>query len=55
LIVHLDTSFVVDLLRETTRGASGPASAFLEKHLDDELRMSLFVACGLSLGVERSD
>jgi tRNA(fMet)-specific endonuclease VapC len=55
LIVHLDTSFVVDLLREKARGANGPASAFLAQHLDDELRMSLFVACELSLGVERSD
>ena len=55
MIVHLDTTFVVDLLRETARGADGPASAFLQAHLDDELRMSLFVACELMLGVERSD
>jgi tRNA(fMet)-specific endonuclease VapC len=55
LILHLDTSFVVDLLRETTRGTPGPASAFLGRHLDDELRMSLFVACELLLGVERSE
>ena len=55
MILHLDTSFLVDLLRERTRGAEGPASAFLARHLDDELRTSLLVACELMLGVERSD
>jgi tRNA(fMet)-specific endonuclease VapC len=55
VILHLDTSFLVDLLRERTRGAEGPASAFLARHLDDELRTSLLVACELMLGVERSD
>jgi tRNA(fMet)-specific endonuclease VapC len=55
VILHLDTSFVVDLLRERARGTEGPASVFLARHLDDELRTSLFVACELLLGVERSD
>lgn len=55
MIAHLDTSFLVDLLREEARGAAGPASAFLGRHLDDELRTSLFVACELLLGAERSD
>ncbi|HEX6199487.1 MAG TPA: type II toxin-antitoxin system VapC family toxin [Thermoanaerobaculia bacterium] len=55
MILHLDTSFLVDLIREWARNADGPASAFLEEHLDDELRTSLFVACELLLGVERSD
>jgi tRNA(fMet)-specific endonuclease VapC len=55
LIVHLDTSFVIDLLREKAREVSGPASAFLKAHLDDELRISLFVVCELLLGAERSD
>lgn len=55
MILHLDTSFLVDLLRERARGTNGPASAFLARHLDDELRTSLFVACELLLGVERSD
>jgi hypothetical protein len=26
-VTHLDTSFVVDFLRETSRGAEGPATA----------------------------
>jgi tRNA(fMet)-specific endonuclease VapC len=55
VILHLDTSFVVDLLRERARGTEGPASVFLTRHLDDELRTSLLVACELLLGVERSD
>jgi predicted nucleic acid-binding protein len=55
LILYLDTSFVVDLLRETARHTKGPASAFLAEHLEDELKVSLFVACELFLGVERSN
>lgn len=55
MILHLDTSLLVDLLRETAREERGPAAEFLERHLDDELRTSLFVACELMLGVERSD
>lgn len=54
MILHLDTSFVVDLLRERIRGA-GPASEFLAGHLDDELAVSVFVECELFTGVERSD
>lgn len=55
MILHLDTSFLIDLVRERARDLGGPASGFLEDHLDDELRASLFVACELFLGVERSD
>lgn len=55
MILHLDTSFLVDLLRETAREEPGAASELLERHLDDELRTSLFVACELMLGVERSE
>lgn len=55
MILHVDTTFLVDLLRETRRDQRGPASEFLARHLDDELRASLFVACELMLGVERSD
>lgn len=55
MIVHLDTTVLVDLLRERARERTGPASEFLARHLDDELRTSLFAACELMLGVERSD
>lgn len=55
MIIHLDTSFLVDLLRESARKTEGPASLFLTRHLEDELRMSLFVACELQLGATRSE
>jgi tRNA(fMet)-specific endonuclease VapC len=55
VILHVDTSFFVDLLREGARETEGPASVFLAAHLEDELRSSLFVACELLLGAERSD
>ena len=51
MILHLDTSFLVDLLRERARGVEGAASAFLARHLEDELCASVFVACELLLGV----
>jgi len=54
VILHLDTSFVIDLLREQLRG-EGPAARFLGDHLDDQLQMSVFVECELFTGVERSE
>ena len=52
MIIQLDTSYLVDLLRERSRGSVGPATRFLERHLEDELRMSVFVACELFTGVD---
>jgi tRNA(fMet)-specific endonuclease VapC len=49
-VIHLDTSFVVDLLRENARGSEGPASRFLGRVQDQELLMSVFVACELAAG-----
>jgi tRNA(fMet)-specific endonuclease VapC len=49
-VIHLDASFVVDLLREASRGSEGPASRFLGRVQDQELRMSVFVACELAAG-----
>jgi tRNA(fMet)-specific endonuclease VapC len=53
-VIHLDTTFVVDLLRERNRGTPGPASRWLEDHEEDELAISVFVACELYNGAERS-
>lgn len=50
MVIHLDTSFVVDLLREERRDHWGPASRFLE-HRDDPVAVSVFVACELQIGV----
>lgn len=54
-MIHLDTSFLVDLLRERRRGKLGAASATLEALADDELAVSLFVLCELEAGAAGSD
>jgi tRNA(fMet)-specific endonuclease VapC len=53
-MIHLDTSFLVDLLREAGRGGEGPASSFLASAQDQELGISVFVACELSAGAAMS-
>jgi len=53
-VIHLDTSFLIDLLREARRGQGGPASRCLEELADVELRVSVHVLCELFAGVERS-
>jgi tRNA(fMet)-specific endonuclease VapC len=53
-LIHLDTSFLVDLLREAARGSEGPASRFLAGVQDDELGISVFVACELAAGAAMS-
>lgn len=53
-MIHLDTSFLIDLLREARRGQGGPASRRLEELADVELRVSVHVLCELFAGVERS-
>ncbi len=50
----VDTSFVVDLMRERHTGQSGPAIGLLRRHAIAKLRMPVFVACELDLGVTRS-
>lgn len=54
-MTHLDTSFLVDLLRETARGEQGPATAALEDLGDEELGVSLHAACELRAGAELSE
>lgn len=53
-MIHLDTSFLVDLLRETSRGRPGTASARLRELEDEELAISVYVACELQAGAELS-
>ncbi len=53
-MIHLDTTFLVDLFRERARGQQGPASTWLSDRLDEELAISVFVACELHNGAERS-
>jgi len=53
-VIHLDTSFLVDLLREAGKGARGPASVFLEESPDEELWISVHAAAELHVGAELS-
>ncbi len=53
-MIHLDTSFLVDLLRESARGEEGAASRMLGTIQEEELRMSVFVACELATGAGMS-
>lgn len=53
-LMMLDTSYVIDLMRERRAERIGSATDFLRKHLSTKLRMPLFVLCELQLGVERS-
>jgi predicted nucleic acid-binding protein len=54
VVIHLDTTFLVDLLRETTRERPGPAINRLGELADDELWLSVHVACELQVGAEAS-
>jgi tRNA(fMet)-specific endonuclease VapC len=53
----LDSTFLVDLERERTRGAAGPAVAFLSAHLNTPFAITFTVAgelaAGRSLGQDR--
>jgi len=53
-VIHLDATFLVDLLREARRQA-GPATAFLETVQDQELVTSVHVLCELYAGAELSN
>ncbi len=51
-MMHLDTTILVDLVREKARGTSGPASRFIVDHQDEEFWMSVHALCELRTGVE---
>ncbi len=53
-MTHLDTSFIVDLLREQARGTIGPARARLESLAGEPVAVSVFVACELEAGAARA-
>jgi tRNA(fMet)-specific endonuclease VapC len=48
-VIHLDSSFLIDLLREQRR-QPGRASAWIAEHAGEPLAVSLFVACELEAG-----
>ncbi|HJZ77460.1 MAG TPA: type II toxin-antitoxin system VapC family toxin [Vicinamibacterales bacterium] len=49
-MIHIDSSFAIDLLREQRRRRPGPASAWVDAHGDTPLGASVFVWCELELG-----
>lgn len=52
-MIHFDTSFLVDVLRERRRRALGPANELLESLADDEEGcLSIHALCELLVGVE---
>jgi tRNA(fMet)-specific endonuclease VapC len=52
-VIHLDSSFLIDLLRETARGRPGPALEAIEAIDDAELLgVSVHVLCELRAGAE---
>jgi predicted nucleic acid-binding protein len=53
-VTHLDTSFLIDLMREQKRNKPGAATAFLESHPGEELGVSVFVVCELEAGAARA-
>lgn len=54
-MIHLDSSYLIDLLRETTRGRPGAALDFVEGLDDAEiLGVSSHVICELRAGAELS-
>lgn len=54
-MIHLDTSYLVDLLREASRDQDGPATALLGTFEDEELGVSVHVVCELHAGAAMSD
>ena len=52
-MIHLDSSLLIDLQRETARDRPGPAFDLLETIDDDEvLGVSVHVLCELRVGAE---
>lgn len=51
-MIHADTSFLVDLLRESRRRAPGPASGLLDQLDGEEVRVGVHVLCELLAGAE---
>ena len=52
-MIHLDSSFLIDLLRDTAKDRPGPALDLIESFDEDEvLAVSVHVVCELRAGAE---
>ncbi|RKX98203.1 MAG: hypothetical protein DRZ90_03715 [Spirochaetes bacterium] len=52
--MFLDTCFLIDLLRESGKGIEGPATQKLNTLASHQMNISLFTACELMGGAEKS-
>ncbi|NHN57297.1 type II toxin-antitoxin system VapC family toxin [Calidifontibacter sp. DB0510] len=52
MTIHLDTTFLVDAIREGRRGQDGPARRWLAEHRGETLGLSVFVLAELLVGAE---
>jgi predicted nucleic acid-binding protein len=50
MVIHADSSFLIDLLREQARGKDGPATTFVRAHATDRVMASVFVVCEIEAG-----
>jgi tRNA(fMet)-specific endonuclease VapC len=51
-VIHLDTTFLVDAIRESRRAQDGPARRWLAAHRGEALAMSVFVRAEVLVGAE---
>ena len=51
-MIHLDTTFLVDAIRESRRGHEGPARRWLAENSHEDLALSVFVLAELLVGAE---
>ncbi len=51
-MIHLDTTFLVDAIRESRRGGGGPARDWLAENRGEDLGLSMFVLAELLVGAE---
>ncbi len=54
-MIHLDTTFLVDAIRESRRGQDGPARQWLARHRGEALAVSIFVRAEVIVGAELHD
>jgi len=52
VVVHADTTFLVDTIRESRRGLDGPARTWLAEHAETSVAISVFVLSEMLLGAE---
>ena len=53
--VILETTFLIDLERETARSEVGPAQRFLEEHATEAFYLTFTIAGELAAGIEAND